>query len=132
MKKVILGLMVLASVYEASAGCKINIFVKNTGDYNINVQNYSSSTGVKSKGGFWKALDTGSWFHRDSTIWTHPGERKGDDFSAAFGCGVNRRYRIKYDCLNGPKGGSSFTEYFPSSTGWTTRQSFTVKLPRCK
>ena len=125
---------------DVQAGCKLNVYVKNVGKYPLDVFNFkrNAETGVKSKMGVWRGLVKGNWepatqgdlgVERFSVL---PSRRKGDDYDAGFGCGVNRRFRIKYMCMSGPNRGNHFTEYYPGQKSWTRNQTVIIPLRQCK
>jgi hypothetical protein len=115
----------------ANAGCQINIFVENTGIYAVDVRTGTNGTGVKTKGGSWRKLTSGNWrLMGDETI--EAGEQRGNRYNAVFGCGKNRRYRIKYYCKGGANERSHFTSYYPSPTEWTKKvDEVVIKLDKC-
>jgi len=124
-----LAIVTATLVAPCFADCKINIKVKNVGNYQVQIINSTDSTGAKVKGGTWRPLNNGYWLKNEITFWMNPGVTKGDDYSATFGgCDANRQYRIIYYCEAGPQKGSSFTKYFPSATDYTTQQTFTINL----
>jgi hypothetical protein len=116
----------------AEAGCKITVYVQNPGKKDLQVWNYSSQTGAKSKGGLWRALKKGYWFPDNSTFMLKPGQKKGTNYSANFRCKAKRRYRIMYRC-SGFKNHwvNKFYAYYPSATGWTTNTRITIPLREC-
>lgn len=99
---------------KASAGCDITIKVKNTGNATYTV-NWDDSK-VKVKGGLWKKIGDG----KESVS---PGAIVSTTYKALFNCGSKRRYQVRT-----LKGGSEKTTYYPSSSTWTTKQTFTVKV----
>ncbi len=120
---------------QALAGCRINLYVKNTGKTTVDVKNDhwgGDDTAVKIKLGTWKNLHLSGWFYDDDKFSLDPIEKKGEEFRADFNCGSKRRYKVRYTCQSGKYRGSEFTDYYPSSTGWTEKQSVTVSLGRCK
>ncbi len=120
---------------KALAGCQLNVFVKNTGHASLEVNNeYSGGyhTSVKIKLGKWKDLRAGDWFFYEDDIGLDPTEKKGNAFRGEFNCGAKRRYKIRYACLGGENRGNSYTDYYPSATGWTKQQSVTVNLAHCQ
>jgi len=123
-----LVLMMLLSVWPASAqaGCNMNLYVKNTGKNPILI--YGNASRVKTKGGLWKSLRKAGWV---PTFTVQPGRRVGDDWKATFKCQAKRRYQIKYQCLRGPFKKKTFTTYYPGSTNWTTGQSILVHVNKC-
>lgn len=116
----------------AEANCQINVFVKNAGNARLRVHNSTDFTGVKSKGGMWRGLNKGHWFIGEDTIILDPRKTKGTKYFAKFRCGAKRRYRISYYCQAGVNNRKSFSDYYPSSTGWTTNQTVTISLRHCK
>lgn len=123
---ILLALAVLAPSV-LFAGCDINLNVKNTGNYKLDVSSYFSK--AKIKGGSYRRLKNGLWFSSGKTV--KAGATEGDVYKATFGCSKKRRYKIYYYCRDGSQNGNAFTEYYPSTTGWTTSQTLTVSLPRC-
>ncbi len=117
---------------SAQAGCQLNITVKNTGKAGLSVSNGTSLTGVKSKGGSWKGLKKGYWFSESFFIRVDPQKTISDIYSATFGCGAKRRYRIRYKCRSGEMEGQSFSYYYPSEKDWTKNQTVSIRLGRCK
>ncbi len=120
---------------QALAGCNFNVYVENTGSALIDVKNENSGgyhSSVKVKLGTWKDLRKGDWFYYEDDIALSPDEKRGDAYRGEFNCGAKRRYKVRYTCQEGKDRGKSFTEYFPSSTGWTKNQSLTVRLGRCR
>lgn len=130
--RISMAIFLSVGAYNAIAGCKINVFIKNTGNYSLDVSNFTSLTGVKTKMGVYRGLHKGYWFSSDDWVEVDAGARKGDDYAADFGCNKKRRYRIKYYCRGGAQNGSSFTKYYPSTSGWTEKQSLTIKVGKCK
>lgn len=96
----------------AHAGCKIEIDVKNSTGHQISVDWKSSK--VKIKNGVFKKLGTNS-----QTIAN--GATKSHSYNADFGCGKQRQYKVYWS-----GGGEDGWEYYPSTTGFTTKQSFKV------
>lgn len=125
---------------EVDAGCKLNVYVKNIGKIPLDVFNFQNSaeTGVKSKMGTWRPLIRGKWEPAiqgdlgQERFSLAPGQRKGDDYAAGFGCGAKRRYRITYMCMSGTLKGKHFTDYYPSANDWTEQQTVTIPLGQCK
>ena len=119
---------------DAVAGCRINLFVKNTGKQPLSViiQAYNE-TGVKTRGGVWRSLSRAGWF-RGLDRWPllKANEKQGDRFLAAFGCKAKRRYRIYYKCRAGAHKARHFTAYYPSGTTWTRKTTLTINLGLCK
>ncbi len=96
----------------AHAGCKIEIDVKNDTGHTISVDWRDSK--VKIKNGVWKKLGTNSQtIKKDKT--------KSHSYNATFGCNKQRQYKIYWS-----GGGEDGWEYFPSTSGFTERQSFKV------
>lgn len=122
----------IAAPNTAEAGCRINLSVKNGGEAKLSVQNVRSETGVKTKGGHWRALKTGSWLNAQLSIDLVPGQKVGSDYKAALGCALKRRYRIRYACKAGANKHRQFTKYYPSATGLTGKQTLTITLDACK
>ena len=98
---------------SAHAGCKIEIDVKNSTGHTITV-NWKSSK-VKVKNGIFKKLGTNS-----QTI--GKGATKSHSYNADFGCNKKRQYKVYWS-----GGGEDGWEYYPSTSGFTEKQSFTVK-----
>ena len=120
------SVLFLASAY-AQAGCGINLGVKNTGSSSITLYNYIKSS-AKIKNGTWRDLHHGLWGSGTKKKWTlAAGETYTDNYSASFGCGKNRRYRIYYWCSNN----TNRTTYYPSANGFTKKQSLTINLGAC-
>ena len=119
---------------EGYAGCQLHVYVKNGGKNKVAVYNnpIHPETGVRNKTGTWIALVIGGWFKGDSSIDVQPSETKGDVYSATFSCSAHRRYRIKYQCVEGPYTNSYFTTYYPSADGYTTEQNVTILLTNCQ
>lgn len=120
------ALTIAASAGTAQAGCQINVGVRNTGTSEITVSNGSQ---VKSRGGFWRRLRKGMWaYSTGGSFKLGPGETFSDGYIATFGCG-KRRYRFIVQCVN-PATGSMVEQYhyYPSTSGWTERQTFTKSL----
>jgi hypothetical protein len=137
------GLSVYAAPTPAPAlsGCRINVAVKNTGGALASVFNadkwyqFPDQTGVKVKGGVWRALSKGYWFMGQERVSVQAGETKADQYQAGLSCSAKRRYRIYYSCDGGKNQGSRFTAYYPSATGWTDGYdgtTVTVDLPMCQ
>ncbi len=117
------------------AGCQLNVYVKNTGKDSLKVKNgvlFGDDSSVKIKLGTWRNLITGGWLDDDLEFRLDSGQKKGDGFRADFNCGAKRRYKVRYTCQGGKHSGSLFTDYYPSPTGWTEKQSVTIKLGRCQ
>ena len=111
----------------ANAGCKINLGVKNAGGSILDVAGVNSK--VKSKGGVWKRLSKGNW----GGGVLKPGDTHYDLYEATFRCGAKRRYQMYYRCHTGPLKGKAFVDYYPAASGsWTTKQSLTISLRRCR
>lgn len=102
----------LMGTNTAFAGCKIKVDVKNKTGSTINVDWKDSK--VKIKNGTWKKLGTNS-----QTI--GKGATKSHSYNATFGCNKNRQYKIYWSGA-----GQDGWEYYPSTSGFTKRQSFTV------
>ena len=113
------------------AKCNISLFVKNTSNSDIVVQLSNHSTGVKSKGGSWRALKKGKWFSPANHFILKKSNSKGDTYKASLGCNLKRRYRIKYMCLSGTHKDRYFTTYYPSAQRWTKNTDILIKLPSC-
>ena len=111
------------------SGCRINLFVKNTGKV-TNGLTLNKESAVRSKGGAWRKLSKGGWYSK--TFRLKPGEKKGKVYKAAFGCKLQRQYRIRYVCTTGQYKHSAFTAYYPSASGWTRKTDITINLPKCK
>ncbi len=129
------ALIFVLPVKPALAGCQLNIFIKNTGNASLEVNNeYSGGyhTSVKIKFGKWKDLRAGDWFFYEDGLELDPTGKMGDVFRGDFNCGAKRRYKFRYSCQGGDNRGRSFTDYYPSSTGWTKQQSVTVNLESCQ
>ena len=128
--------MMISSAWlnEAEAGCRLNVYVKNSGKGSLLVLNRKQmpETAVKAKMGVWRGLRQGFWFSGSDTINISTGQTKGDQYDAGFGCGAKRRYRINYLCTSGANKGSDFTDYYPSAKDWTTSQTVTIPLRQCK
>ncbi len=133
-------LLAVAMLYVVSgtdvfAGCQLNVYVKNTGKESLNVKNgilFGDDSSVKIKLGTWRNFITGGWLDDGYEFGLDSGQKKGDGFRADFNCGAKRRYKVRYTCQEGKYRGSLFTDYYPSPTGWTDKQSVTVNLGRCK
>ncbi|MEZ5730494.1 MAG: hypothetical protein R3E48_22495 [Burkholderiaceae bacterium] len=119
-------------VSESVAGCSIQLSIRNTGTKTISVQHSGVTTtesAVKSRGGAWRGLYSGGWYRHDGDNWvTVPAGRKvTDTFEAAFACTAKRRWRIHYSCDD-----NRYVDYYPSPTTWTTEQTLTIRIGRCK
>ena len=70
---------------SASAGCKINLYVKNSGKNELIVL-ASKVTAARVKGGWWRRLDRGNWdLIEGGRAYRRvlPGQRLGDTYEAA-------------------------------------------------
>ena len=130
------GVLVLGLVFwgtQISSGhakCKINLTVKNTSKKNeVRVQNsYFSGSEVRVKRGTWKKLYKLRWVGKD--FYVKPGATKSDVVEAKMKCSAQRRYMIRYACISKTHTGEKVV-YYPSSTGYTTRQTLTINLTGC-
>ena len=126
MRTCLIALTLMSIPGLASAGCKINLSVQAPGDTNIRVFNWGNSA-VKSKGGVWRNLRFGQWISNKIMARSiSAGGTFSDVYNASFGCSKKRRYRISYQC--GPNREEK-AYYYPSTSGWTTKQSLTINLP---
>ena len=131
------SIITIIVVEPLSAGCHLNIIVKNIGEHKIRVSNSHNDTGVRARISTWRALNKGLWMYdihnpKNKIFTVEPGKSKGSQYNAVAGCRVKRRYRIKYYCLGGNNKGQSFTQYYPSSSGFTTKSTFKILLSLCK
>ncbi len=114
---------------SVEAGCKLNLAIKNPGKNLINVINFRSK--VKKKAGTWRRLHKGGW----NIPRVKPGKVASDVYSAGFGCKTSRRFLITYNCVNGPRKGQQYVEYYPRhrgpSSGYTKAVNITIPLARC-
>lgn len=117
----VVALAAAGAAVSSPRGCSVNITIHNTdtapagGDI---VEVDWKASKVKIKGGFWKKLG-------NTTQVVYPGDKEVETFKLDFGCGSNRRYKI---VVNDQNTEQSRTVYHPSVDGWTTKQSFTVKV----
>jgi len=134
MKKISALLTLVAAIFllpgTASAGCNINVGVKNSNASSIDVK-VKLFSAVKTKNGAWRNLQAGHWGPGPvASTWTKrlaPGQTYKDNYSATFGCKKNRQYRIRYDCGDD----SSVTTYYPSGTSFTKKTTFVINLDGC-
>jgi hypothetical protein len=103
---------------SASTGCGITVHVQNNSNSAIKVQWDKSDSRAKvlTGAGWWKKLGSGS-----TTI--QPSHTGSKAFTLDFSCGTNHQYRVHYT-----KGSNSAYAYYPSTSSWTTKASFTVKV----
>lgn len=113
---------------NATAGCNINVGVKNANASPIDVK-LKLFSAVKTKNGAWRNLHAGHWgpYGDDYVKRLEPNQTYKDNYAATFGCRKNRQYRIRYDC----GGGSSVTTYYPSGTSFTKKTSLVIRLDGC-
>ncbi len=98
----------------ASSGCGITIHVHNKANSAIKVQWDKSDS--RTNPGLWKKLGSGS-----TTI--QPSATASKAFTLDFSCSTKHRYRVHYT-----QGSNSGYAYYPSSSSWTTKSNFTVKV----
>lgn len=98
----------------ASAGCGITIHVQNKTHSAIKVQWDKSNS--RTDPGWWKKLGSGS-----TTIQASSTGSKA--FTLDFSCSTKHQYRVHYT-----QGSNSGYAYYPSSSSWTTKSNFTVKV----
>ena len=136
MRYVICFLVFISSVPDAFSGCRINIYVKNASPNSLELS--MTTTGVRNKVGKWRDLYDGGWRPKGgigghfTTYKINVNETLSGEYRATFGCKSQRRYRFRYRCKGGKYKDSWFTDYRPSATGYTTKQSLTMRLKRCK
>jgi len=131
MKKIATLLSLIVAIFllpgTASAGCNINLGVKNANASSIDVH-LTILSAVKSKGGVWRRLRDGHWGPSDGWAKTlAPGQSYKDNYAATFGCNKNRRYKIRYECGND----SAITTYYPTATSYTKKTTLIVSLDGC-
>jgi len=129
MASVVVATVVGLQAAPVAAGCKMNVFVENRGDYKLTVYRSQGRTAAKTQGGIWRSLKNGGWMTQMFPL--EPGEKKGDEYAAAFSCGKKRRFRVFYMCNGGNNKDKTFTEYYPGPTSWSTTQTLTIKLTQC-
>jgi hypothetical protein len=157
MRILICLLFSIVAVDFATAGCKINLRVKNkTGEKIIIGRPLSKKGSGKSSGQFhakswgapyvqvskrgWLAEDwEGSYYVPDRSIgmpnaWImEPEETAFDTYKAVLGCNINRNYRLAFRCI---KEDGYFTprkwRYFPRPGGYTKSQNVTIPIKSCK
>lgn len=121
----LLGLAIMSKDVLAGA-CIVNLSVKNVGSQTLYVSNALSK--VKVRNGYYRALSKGHWSSkREQTI--KNGRTFTDSYRAQQGCNKKRRYRIEYRC--GAYGSGNVSNrgiYYPSTNGWTTKQSLTINI----
>ena len=114
-----------ASTHPASAGCGVSITVDNDESTSVTVNWAQSQVRVSALGipATWATLGSSS-----SNVGADSSS-SSDELTRAFalgwGCGLNRQYKLSVS-----NGSSSWFEYFPSSSGWTTNINPFVQLHR--
>ena len=114
-----------ASTHPASAGCGVSITVDNDESTSVTVNWAQSQVRVSALGipATWATLGSNS-----SSIGADSSS-SSDELTRAFalgwGCNLDRRYKISVS-----NGSSTWFEYFPSSTGWTTSVTPFIQLHR--
>ena len=115
MRILICLLFSIVAVDFVTAGCDINLRVKNETKYAIEFSKASptrsKSFQVKTRGVPWRNVDKGGWagFHSGTTSSItfkgrgmyevlESGKTTLDTYDAVLGCGVKRRYRIDFEC----------------------------------
>lgn len=107
------------------AGCSINLMVQNNGINTISIRNKGfAASSAKVRGGTWRKLHKGFWMVGVDRVILTPNQERGTNYRAQFNCGAKRRYQFKINCNNT----TSFVQYYPSATGWTTETNILVKL----
>ena len=102
----------------ASAGCGITVHVHNKGNSAIKVQwdKSDSRADFFTGPGWWKKLGSGS-----TTIQASSTASKA--FTLDLSCSTKHQYRVHYT-----RGSSSGYAYYPGTSSWTTKASFTVNV----
>jgi hypothetical protein len=119
-----LALAFAGTATPTTAGCSVNVTFHSTeaspAPPNDVIEVDLHESKVKIKGGFWKKLSS-----KEDIETVFPGERAKRTFKLDFGCSSSRRYKF---LIQDDNSSDEKTLYFPSSLGWTTKQSFTVTV----
>jgi len=102
----------------ASTGCGITVHVHNQTNSAIKVQwdKSDSRADFFTGPGWWSKLGSGSMTIQPSTTGSKA-------FTLDFSCSTKHQYRVHYT-----RGSSSGYAYYPGTSSWTTKASFTVNV----
>lgn len=112
---------------SASAACPIEIQVTNLTSTPMVINPPSSRS--KQRGGTWRRLTKGGWFHTERHCVIAPGETVSDTYTATGNCERRRRFEISAHCLYmNWMGAGSHNRTFPTGGGFTRVDPVPVTL----